>query len=90
MTTTSEDPKRWSEARTARLIAMVVSGAVVVADLWLLVVYLRSAGSLPGGWRAYWYIPVGIAGIMLFALARFRRHWRAFKEGEPADPADAA
>jgi hypothetical protein len=86
MTNSSQDPKRWSEARTARLIAMVVSGAVVVADLWLLLVYLRAARSLPGGWRAYWYIPFGIAGIMVFALMRFRRHWRAFKAEEPTDP----
>ncbi|HET9952689.1 MAG TPA: hypothetical protein VFS09_12935 [Candidatus Eisenbacteria bacterium] len=61
---------------------MVVSGVVAVADLWLLVVYLRVAGGLPGGWRAYWYVPVGIAGIMLFALLRFLRNWRLFKAGE--------
>ena len=82
MTTPGEDPKSWNEARTARLIAMVISGAVVLADLWLLVVFLRVVQSLPGGWRAYWYIPFGIAGIMGFALMRFRRHLRAFKAGE--------
>ena len=82
MTNSTEDPKRWTEARTARLIAMVVAGAVAVADFWLLVVYLRVARGLPGGWRTYWYIPVGIAGIMAFAILRFRRHWRLFKAGE--------
>jgi len=82
MTNSSQDPRYWNEARTARLIAIVVSGAVALADLWLLVAYLRVAGSLPGGWRAYWYIPAGIVGIMAFALLRFRRHWRHFKAGE--------
>jgi hypothetical protein len=76
------NPKGWNEAGTARLIAMGISGAVVVADLWLLVVFLRAAGGLPGGWRAYWYIPFGIAGVMVFALMRFRRHWRSFKAEE--------
>jgi hypothetical protein len=82
MTSSSEDPKRWSEARTARLISMLVSGAVAVADLWLLIVYLRVAGTLPGGWRAFWYIPAGIAAVMGFALLRLRWHWRLFKAGE--------
>jgi hypothetical protein len=75
-------PKGWSEARTARLIAMVISGAVVVADLWLFVVFLRAVRSFPGGWRSYWYLLLGIVGIMGFAVLRLRRHWRSFKAGE--------
>jgi hypothetical protein len=75
-------PPRWNEARTARLISMVISGVVVVADLYLLAEFLRVAGNLPGGWRAFWYIPVAIVGIFVFALLRLLRHWRAFRAGE--------
>ncbi len=79
---TPQPPQGWNEARTARLIAMVVSGAVVVADIYLLAAFLRVSGGLPGGWRAYWYIPVAILGILVFALMRFVRHWRALRAGE--------
>jgi hypothetical protein len=88
MTTPSQPPSRWTEARTARLIAMIVSAAVVLADLWLLVAFLRVAGGLPGGWRAFWYIPFGILGILVFAGARFRRNWRLFHAGEEPEAAE--
>jgi hypothetical protein len=61
---------------------MLVSAAVVVADLLLLVVFLRSSGGLPGGWRPYWYIPAGIAAVFLFATARFRRQLSLFLRDE--------
>lgn len=73
---------RWTERRTARLATMLVSGAVVVADLLLLVVFLRSSSGLPGGWRPYWYIPAGIAAVFLFALGRFRRQLNFFLRDE--------
>jgi hypothetical protein len=72
----------WSEARLARLVTMAISAAVVVADLWLLVVFIQAASGLPGGWRSYWYIPAGIAGIFVFAFGRFLRHLGAFRRGE--------
>jgi hypothetical protein len=70
------DPKtlfRWTERRAARLATILVSGAVVLADLLLLVVFVRSSSGLPGGWKAYWYIPAGIGLVFLFALGRFRK-----------------
>jgi len=73
---------RWTERRTARFTLMLVSGAVVVGDLFLLYVFLRSASGLPGGWRPYWYIPAGIAAVFLFAMGRFRRHLRHFRRDE--------
>ena len=79
------DPQKrfhWTERRTARLATMLVSGAVVVADLLLLIVFLRSSGSLPGGWRPYWYIPAGIAAVFLFALSRLRRQLGLFVKDE--------
>ena len=70
---------RWTERRTARFVLMLVSGAVVIGDVFLLYVFLRTASTLPGGWRAYWYIPAGIAAVFLFAMARFRRQLRLFR-----------
>ena len=61
---------------------MLISGAVVAADLLLLVVFLRSSSALPGGWKPYWYIPAGIAAVFLFALARFRRQLSLFLRDE--------
>jgi len=79
---TTDRPPGWEERRIARLITMAISAAVVVADVWLLVVFVRAASGLPGGWRAYWYIPAAIAGIFVFALARFLRHLRKYRQGE--------
>jgi len=73
---------RWTERRMARLATMLISGAVVVADLLLLFVFVRSASTLPGGWKAYWYIPAAIAGVFLFALYRFRRQLFLFLQDE--------
>jgi hypothetical protein len=73
---------RWTERRTARFVMMLVSGAVVVGDIFLLYVFLRTASTLPGGWKAYWYIPAGIAAVFLFAMARFRRQLRLFRLDE--------
>jgi hypothetical protein len=73
---------RWTERRMARLATMLISGAVVVADLLLLFAFVRSASTLPGGWKAYWYIPAAIAGVFLFALYRFRRQLFLFLQDE--------
>ena len=80
----SESPKqfRWTERRAARFATMLISGTVVAADLLLLFVFVRSASALPGGWRPYWYIPSAIAGVFLFALARFRRQLSLFLRDE--------
>jgi hypothetical protein len=77
----SEPPAKfhWSEKRIARFATMLVSGLVVVADLVLVVVFVRMSPSLPGGWRAHWYIPMGIAFVFLFALRRFLKYWTLFK-----------
>ena len=83
MNAPNQTPARWSEARASRLVAMVVSGAVVVSDLVLLIFYLRAERNIPGGWREHWYIPAGIVGILFFAGARFRRHWEAFHAPPP-------
>jgi hypothetical protein len=80
--THDEERPSWNERRAARLITMVVSAVVVLADIWLLVVFVRASSSLPGGWRAYWYIPAGIAGIFALAFARFLRHYKALRRGE--------
>ena len=87
MTSTDDEPARdepqgWSEARVSRAIAMGISAVVVVADLWLLVVFLRVVRGLPGGLGAYWYILGGIVAVFAFAILRLRRHWRLFRAGE--------
>jgi hypothetical protein len=82
MTETETKPPGWNEQRLSRLVTMAISAAVVVADVWLLVTFIRNASALPGGWQRYWYIPAGIAGIFVFALARFVRHLKAFRRGE--------
>jgi TRAP-type C4-dicarboxylate transport system permease small subunit len=79
---TETKPPDLTERRLSRVITMVISGAVVVADVWLLVTFIRAASGLPGGWRAYWYIPAGIVGVFAFALARFLRNLKAFRLGE--------
>jgi len=76
------EPFRWTERRTARFVMMLVSAAVVIGDVFLLYVFLRTASALPGGWKAYWYIPAGIAAVFLFAMGRLRRQLRLFRSGE--------
>ena len=75
-------PFRWTERRAASLISLLVSGAVVVADLALLAMFLRVASNLPGGWTPYWYIPAGIAAVFLYALRRFLKQVRQFRQDE--------
>lgn len=72
------EPFRWTERRVARLFAIVSSGAVVVADVALFFVFREHAAAFPAPWRSL--IPIGIAGILLFAMARLRRQIRLFRE----------
>ena len=73
---------RWTERRTARLITILVSAAVVVADVALFFVFLGRAGGLPGGWKPYWYIPAGILAVLVFAGLRLVRHVQSFQRDE--------
>ena len=73
---------RWTERRAARFATMLISGAVVAGDLFLLFAFVRAASGLPGGWKPYWYIPAAIVGVFLFALARFRRQLTLFLRDE--------
>jgi hypothetical protein len=72
------EPFRWTERRVARLVSIFSSGAVVVADVALFFVFRHHADAFPPPWPTL--IPVGIAGILLFALARLRRQIRYFRE----------
>ncbi len=71
-------PFRWTERRVARLASVVTSAAVVAADVVLLVVYQQNAAAFVPPWRTV--VPIGIAGIFLFAVARLRRQIRLFRE----------
>ena len=73
---------RWTERRAARLVTILVSAAVVVADVALLFVFIGRAGGLPGGWRPYWYIPGGILAVLFFAGARLARNIKSFQRDE--------
>jgi len=71
-------PFHWTERRVARFITILSSGAVVVADVALLFVFKRHAGSFPEPWNTA--IPVGILGVLVFAVARLVRQIRLFRE----------
>ena len=73
---------RWTERRMARFVTILVSAAVVVADIALLFVFIGRAEGLPGGWRPYWYIPAGIIAVLVFASARLIRHIKGFRRDE--------
>ena len=78
--TPAKTPFRWTERRTARFVTMVISGAVVIADIYLLTVVLSVDSPLMGGWKPA--ILVGIGAIFLFATYRFRRLLRLFLHEE--------
>jgi len=73
-------PFRWTERRAARFVYMVLSGAVVIADISLLTVVHSVNSDLMGGWKSA--IMVGIGAIFLFAVYRFRRMLRLFLHEE--------
>ena len=78
--TPAKPPFRWTERRAARFVTMVISGAVVIADIYLLTVVLSVDSPLMGGWKPA--ILVGIGAIILFATYRFRRLLRLFLHEE--------
>jgi len=73
---------RWTERRMARFVTILISAAVVVADIALFFVFLGRASGLPGGWRPYWYIPAGILAVLVFASLRLIRHIKSFRADE--------
>lgn len=72
------EPFRWTERRVARFVTIVTSGSVVLADIALFLVFRQNASAFQPPWTTV--IPIGIAGIFLFALARLRRQIRLFRE----------
>ncbi len=73
-------PDRWTERRAARLASIIVSAAVVVADVVLVFAFLRYLpGTIPRRWLIL--ISIGILGIFLFALRRVVVHIRLFRRG---------
>jgi len=70
-----------TERRVARLVSIVVSAAVVVADVYLFVTFVRVLrGQLPPGW--IWMIGSGIVLIFAFALWRLVNHIRLYRLGQ--------
>jgi protein-S-isoprenylcysteine O-methyltransferase Ste14 len=67
-----------TERRIARLVSIVVSAAVVVADVYLFVTFVRFLrDQLPPSW--IWMIGTGIVLIFVFALWRLLNHIRLFR-----------
>jgi hypothetical protein len=73
-------PFRWTERRAARLVTMLVSGAVVLADIYLLLVVLGTDPAALAGWKPF--VLMGIAAVFLFAMYRFRRQLRLFLDDQ--------
>ena len=71
---------RWTERRTARLVTMLLSGAVVLADIYLFFMVSQLPAESMAGWKPM--ILIGVAAIFLFATIRFRRQLRLFRAGE--------
>ena len=71
---------RWTERRTARLVTMLLSAAVVVADVYLFFMVTRMPAESMAGWKPM--ILVGVAAVFLFAMYRFRRQLRHFRADE--------
>ena len=75
-----QSPDRWTERRAARLASIIVSAAVVVADVALVFAFLRYLpGTIPGRWMVL--LGIGIIGIFLFAFRRVIVHVRLFRRG---------
>ena len=74
-----EDFRR-TERRASRLVTMLLSGAVVLADVYLFFMVSRMPAESMAGWKPM--ILAGVAAIFLFATYRFRRQLRLFRAGE--------
>ena len=67
-----------TERRIARLVSIVISAAVVVADVYLFFTFIRYLrGQLPTSW--VWLIGSGIILIFVFALRRMLVHIRLYR-----------
>ena len=76
-------PFRWTERRVARFSTLVVAAAVVVLDIVLFVVFLRTVEPMLQDFPTYRVmIPVGILAVFLFALRRFLSQLRMFREDQ--------
>jgi hypothetical protein len=71
---------RWTERRAARLVTMLLSGAVVAADVYLFFMVSRMPAESMAGWKPM--VLVGVAAVFLFAIYRFRRQLRLFLADE--------
>ena len=75
------EPFHWTEQRIARLATLIVAGTVVVFDVALLIVYLRTLASRLEPWPGYRIlIPAGILAVFAFAIRRFIVQLRLFRE----------
>ncbi|HET9251404.1 MAG TPA: hypothetical protein VFP58_04745 [Candidatus Eisenbacteria bacterium] len=71
---------RWTERRVARFVTMILSGAVVLADIYLFFMVSRMPAEGMAGWKPM--ILAGVIAVFLFATYRFRRQLRLFRAGE--------
>jgi hypothetical protein len=71
---------RWTERRAARLVTMLLGGAVLVADIYLFLMVSRMPPETMAGWKPA--VLAGVAAIFLFASYRFRRQLRLFRTDE--------
>jgi hypothetical protein len=71
---------RWTERRAARLVTMVLSGAVVLADIYLFFMVSGMPAESMAGWKPA--VIAGVAAVFLFASYRFRRQLRLFLQDE--------
>lgn len=71
---------RWTERRAARFVTMLLSGAVVLADVYLFIMVSRMPSEGMAGWKPM--ILVGVVLVFLFATYRFRRQLRLFRADE--------
>ena len=70
----------WTERRVARLVTMLLSGAVLLADIYLFFMVSRMPAETMAGWKPA--VLAGVAAVFLFASFRFRRQLRLFQADE--------
>ncbi|MGE5176235.1 MAG: hypothetical protein ACM3JJ_07640 [Hyphomicrobiales bacterium] len=76
-------PFRWTERRAARLVTILLSAAVVVADVFLFFVFLEQSGTFPE--EAKRWVPAigfGIFAIFVYAVGRVVRQVALFRRDE--------
>jgi len=78
-----KQPFRWTERRAARVVTIVLSAAVVVADVFLFFVFLGQSRTFPE--QARGWVPAlafGIFAIFVYALGRLVRQIGHFRRDE--------